>query len=383
MEVIEQLGVALGLAALAGVNLYLTVLLVGLLVRNNWLQLGEQLQSMEVLGHPLIITVAAVLYLVEAGADKVPWVDSLWDSVHTVIRPVGGMLIAMQALGDMSPHWEIIAVLLSGGAAMTTHAAKAGGRLLINSSPEPFTNITVSLAEDAAVLGGVGLVAWSPVVALLLSAVLVVTLWILMPRIVRVIRASLWLVWNKIRMPGGTETQKAPVPLRAELSADVLGLLMGRGDTIEREVAWTCECLCGPGRNVRGIVPNKRALLVARHDSGPLLLVLRGLFKDTLCAMPLEGAEVSHQTRLLSDNVLVRTPSRLLTLRFPRGNPALVDTVCMLLREAVDRSNGSLRRTRDLAGEPQPAPEADRQGSQPRPEAPENQREQLAPLPSL
>src|SRR3569623_714836 len=104
MDILQELGVALGLASLAGINLYLTVLLAGLAIRFNLLHLATQYHSLEVLGHPAVIAVAGILYLMEFCADKVPWVDTLWDSVHTVIRPVGGTLLALQALGEM-PTW--------------------------------------------------------------------------------------------------------------------------------------------------------------------------------------------------------------------------------------------------------------------------------------
>ena len=154
MDILAQLGVALGLASLAGVNLYLTVLLTGLAVRFNAVHLAAQYQSLDVLAHPVVISVAGLLFVMQFVADKIPWVDSLWDSVHTVIRPVGGTLLALQVLGTMPGYVQVAAGLLAGGATLTTHSAKAGTRLLINHSPEPMTNVAMSLAEEAAVAGG-------------------------------------------------------------------------------------------------------------------------------------------------------------------------------------------------------------------------------------
>lgn len=101
MHILEQLGLALGLASLAGLNLYLTVFLSGVLMHFNLLHLADQHQELAVLGHAWVIGVAGTLYLVEFFADKVPWLDSLWDTVHTLIRPAGGTLLALQTLGDM------------------------------------------------------------------------------------------------------------------------------------------------------------------------------------------------------------------------------------------------------------------------------------------
>ncbi len=114
MEKLDLLSVALGLAALAGVNLYLTVFATGLAIHFHWITLAPQYQSLEVLGNPWIISIAGVLYSLEFFADKIPWVDSIWDAVHTVIRPIGGALLAIQVLGHPSPAFTVIVALLGG-----------------------------------------------------------------------------------------------------------------------------------------------------------------------------------------------------------------------------------------------------------------------------
>jgi hypothetical protein len=332
METLEQLGVALGLASLAGINLYLTVLIVGVAIRMDWLHMSGSYQHLDVMGHPWVMAVAGVFFVMEFFADKVPWVDSLWDSVHTVIRPVGGTLLALQTLGDMPPYMEVVAALVAGGAALTTHSAKAGSRLLINHSPEPFTNVSMSLAEDAGVVGGMALVLMKPVIAFGVFATLIVMLWLVFPRLFRIIRSTLWLVWNKIRMPGHREQVDSPIELKADLPMDVLGLLAVKSNTAEHDVAWTVECLTGKSKGVRGMRPNVKVLVAARTSGGPLLMVLRGMFRDQLIALPLEGARVETESRLLSDHVVVQTAARLVTLRFPRGCPALLETVAMKIR---------------------------------------------------
>ena len=141
----------MGLASLAGINLYLTVLVTGLAIRFEWVSLAAQHESLAILGNEWIIGVAGVLFLVEFFADKIPWVDSAWDSVHTVVRPAGGILLALAALGELDPVVSVIAALLFGTVSLTTHAAKAGGRVLVNLSPEPVSNSATSLAEDGLV----------------------------------------------------------------------------------------------------------------------------------------------------------------------------------------------------------------------------------------
>ena len=171
MERLDLLAVALGLAALAGINLYLTVFATGLAIHFHWITLAPQYQSLEVLGNPWIITVAGVLYFLEFFADKIPWVDSIWDAVHTVIRPIGGALLAIQVLGHPSPAFTVIVALLAGGTSLVAHTAKAATRLVSNTSPEPFSNIGLSLGEDAAVLGGLALIHFNPVLALIIFLV--------------------------------------------------------------------------------------------------------------------------------------------------------------------------------------------------------------------
>ena len=165
MEILEQLGVALGFATLAGINLYLTTFIAGLAIRFDWLALASKYEQLEVLADPWIIGVSGTLFAIEFFADKIPWIDSTWDVLHTIVRPVGGVMLALAALGELDPAISVIAALLAGGTSLTTHLAKAGGRLFVNLSPEPVSNIAASTAEDGLVLGGLGLMAFAPVPA--------------------------------------------------------------------------------------------------------------------------------------------------------------------------------------------------------------------------
>lgn len=174
MEILNQLGVALGLASLAGLNLYLTVFVAGLAIQQHWINLSGAYENLSVLGNPWVIGVAGVLFAIEFFADKVPWVDSTWDSVHTLIRPAGGIFLALAALGHMKPEYTVVAALIAGGAALTTHGAKAGTRLVLNTSPEPVTNSIASFAEDGIVLGGLSLIHFAPIAALVVFTVFII-----------------------------------------------------------------------------------------------------------------------------------------------------------------------------------------------------------------
>ena len=195
MGLFEHLGAALGLASLAGINLYLTAFVAGLAIRFNWIELAAAHEGLAVLGNEWVLGVAGVLMVVEFFADKVPWLDSGWDAVHTVLRPAGGVLIGMAALGEMDPQLLAIGGLISGGASLTMHAAKAGVRLLINMSPEPVSNSVASVAEDGLVLGGLTLTALAPVAAFFVFVVVLAIAIV----IIRKTFGTLLAVWRGFR----------------------------------------------------------------------------------------------------------------------------------------------------------------------------------------
>ena len=145
MDVLTALGRTMGFSFAAGINLYATVAILGLASRYGWVALPPQYQ---VFDNNWIIGIALALYVIEFIADKIPWVDSAWDAVHTVIRPVGGALIAIATLGEKPPATEALVALLGGALAASTHLSKSGTRVLANASPEPFSNWFLSIAED-------------------------------------------------------------------------------------------------------------------------------------------------------------------------------------------------------------------------------------------
>lgn len=177
MDLVQSIALSAGLAWASGLRLYLVVFLAGLMARLGTLHLPE---SLDVLQHPLVMAVAATLALVELVADKVPAFDSLWDSIQTFIRIPAGALLAAFALGDVDPAWTLAAGLLGGSITAGTHFAKAGGRLAINASPEPFSNWLASFGEDGLVLGGVWAMAAAPLLFLgLLLGFLILAAWLL------------------------------------------------------------------------------------------------------------------------------------------------------------------------------------------------------------
>jgi hypothetical protein len=145
MNPIETLGLVLGAGFSSGLNLYATVATLGLLQRFGVLHLPPHLQ---VLSHPWVLGTALALYLVEFFADKIPYLDTIWDVAHTFIRPPAAALLAFAAAGGVAPQWRWAAALLAGGVALTSHGTKASARAAVNASPEPFSNWILSFGED-------------------------------------------------------------------------------------------------------------------------------------------------------------------------------------------------------------------------------------------
>ena len=153
MGVMEIIGIAGSVSLLAGWRLYLSILVTGLAMRLGALPLPEHLQSLDALANPWVMGVAAIAAIAEFFADKVMWLDSAWDAVHTFVRPVGGALLALAIVDPSDPATQVVAFLLGGGAALTAHAGKAGARGVVNASPEPVSNVAVSTMEDVATAG--------------------------------------------------------------------------------------------------------------------------------------------------------------------------------------------------------------------------------------
>lgn len=165
MGLIELLGVASSISLLAGWRIYLCVFAVGWAMRLGWLDLPEKVASLDVLANPWVLGAAGVGLVAEFLADKIVWFDSFWDAVHTAIRPVGGALLALAIVDPADPKWQAVALLLGGSAALAAHGAKASARALVNTSPEPVSNVVVSTGEDVVTTGLLAIVLASPVLA--------------------------------------------------------------------------------------------------------------------------------------------------------------------------------------------------------------------------
>lgn len=165
MGIMEIIGIAGSVSLLAGWRLYLCIFATGLAMRLGALPLPEHFAALDVLANPWVMGVALVGALAEFFADKVMWLDSMWDTVHTLVRPVGGALLALAIVDPSDPATQVLAFLLGGGASFLAHGGKASARAVVNTSPEPVSNIAVSSAEDVATVGLLYLAYEYPIVA--------------------------------------------------------------------------------------------------------------------------------------------------------------------------------------------------------------------------
>ena len=180
MSPLELVALASSMSLLAGWRLYLVTFATGIAMKYGWIDLPQHLDALDVLANNWIIGISAAGALAEFLADKIAWVDSAWDAIHSFIRPLGGALLSLAIVDAGDPAWQVGSFLLGGGAAFVSHAGKAGARTLVNASPEPFSNIAVSTGEDVATGGLIVLAIANPIAAALIALMLVI--------------ASVWLV---------------------------------------------------------------------------------------------------------------------------------------------------------------------------------------------
>jgi hypothetical protein len=206
MSPLETLGFALGTSFASGLNLYLTVAAAGLFQRFGIVQLPDSLQ---VLTNPIVLGIALTLFVIEFIADKIPYIDSIWDGVHTFIRPPAAAIISYSAFGHVPEEWKVGAALLAGGVALTSHGAKATTRAAVNTSPEPVSNWVLSFLEDGAVV----FLAWMASAHPIWTAAIVVVLVILAVYVIWKLYGYLRVVWDRLRgvkpsapAPGSTGT---------------------------------------------------------------------------------------------------------------------------------------------------------------------------------
>lgn len=323
---------ALGLACLAGINLYLTVFVTGLAIHYHWIVLAPSYQSLEILGQPWIIILAGILYLLEFFADKIPWIDTAWDTVHTIIRPIGGALLAIQVLGHRSPAMDLLIVLLAGSTSLITHTAKASSRLVANSSPEPVSNIGLSIAEDVAVFGGLALIHYNPVLAISIFALAIAAFLYFAPKVLRSMKAKIWLALNKLNAAADLRRPSTlPIALPSRLAP-----IFSKQNLLGETIAWAVPCVSGRGRRIPANLFG--ALVATNEEPHKIVFVARKNWKAFCQTIDLDGATISREPQFLSENLVIlpsegRGPKY--SFLFTRSRGALVELIAEDLREKL------------------------------------------------
>lgn len=335
------LGVALGLAALAGLNLYLTVFATGLAIHFHWISLTPQFGTLGVLGEPIVLWISGILFTLQFFADKIPWIDSAWDAVHTVIRPLGGALLATQVLGHPSPTFSVIVALLAGGTTLLTHSAKAATRLVSNTTPEPFSNIALSVGEDAAVLGGLALIHYNPLVALGVFGTFLATFAYFASKVFRSTKVKLYLIKQKLNFPADVGT---PVTLPIELPPN-LASVWSKQDALGDTIAWAVPCISS---RARGIPANLFGALVATNEEPcKIAFIARKGRRSIAQVVNLDGVTVSRQPNFLSEELVIFATdggAAKNVFVFPRTRAGLVERIVNDLRERMLRAQPAAER---------------------------------------
>ena len=199
MNAVQLISLAASTSLLAGWRLYLVTFVIGLAMRFGWVGLPAHLHQLDVIANPWVIGAAGIGTLAEFFADKIQFVDSAWDAVHSFIRPLGGALLSLAIVDSGNPTWQVLSFLLGGGAAFMAHAGKAGARAVVNASPEPYSNAALSTGEDIVTSGLLALSIANPVLAAIVAAV--------------VILGCAWLVYKARRF-----LKRVLAPLRSRLN---------------------------------------------------------------------------------------------------------------------------------------------------------------------
>jgi hypothetical protein len=277
MESLITLSSIVGLSFAGGINLYATIALVGLCVRYNLITgLPPELY---VFGNDIVIGIALILYVIEFFADKVPGLDTLWDLVHSLIRPFSGAAFALIAAGDADPVFKVVAVMVGTAVSTTTHFSKAGTRLIVNTSPEPFSNIALSFVEDIGALSIGYLAITYPYVAALVVIILLGVVCAFAPRLFRI--ARFWVSAVILRITSLFKRQKGSDPIPDKI---------WRYLNLQGPPPLVCKCLI---RQCPEIVKNSRGYVIVQNDG--IILVSSRWFRLKKVFLPLiEIAKVQY-----------------------------------------------------------------------------------------
>jgi uncharacterized membrane protein len=320
MDLLALASAALGFSALAGLRFYLTVFALGFSIYMGWLPLTSEMEGLRILAHPVVLILAGVLVLVEFIADKIPWVDSLWDAIHTLIRPLGAALLSMGVVGLADPLVAACVALLGGGLALTTHVSKSSARLLVNTSPEPFSNSLASLLEDLLVLGGIVLIVVNPWLALALVLLFVALFVWLAPKICRHLYLTGRYLLLKIQSMAGPDDKIEQLP---KISPSWVRIVLEENKQASEELGWIVPVVI---RSVPGLPANRRAYLFRYAPQGRLGIVIKG--REPAWISLTESLSHVESKMLFDELTLFKLGQKKnVQLRFPKSHRAYLDAV--------------------------------------------------------
>jgi len=317
MEVLQTLAVALGLAALSGYSLYLTVFLTGLAIHFDWIHLAPQYASLSVLGEPTIIIISGVLFVLEFFVDKIPWLDSIWDAIQT--------------LGHPQPAFDVIVGLLAASVTFTAHSVKTGTRLMVNQSPEPFSNVAVSLGENILV-GGLFALLWShPLIAIIILLLFFSVAFYFLPKIWRAIGVRVWFIRRKLKQPARGQSETVlPTKLPGRYQH-----ALNRLSNPPQQIAWAVPCITGKGK----LIPTDRVgYLVASTDRLPkVYFLVKGWF-GAANLYEIDEFSVTLRQRFLYDELILYTSGKhdRYNFRFDRSTAGFAPLIAADLQSRID-----------------------------------------------
>jgi hypothetical protein len=348
MEAINLLGSTMGLGLVSGLNFYATVLTVGLGIRLGLITLSPETSGLAVLASPYVLIAAGVIYLIEFFADKIPWVDSIWDSVHTFIRPLGAAVIGATAIGAVEPRTAVIAALCA-GVSLSGHSVKAGTRLLANHSPEPFSNIALSLVEDGLVVIGSWLALSHPAIMVTIVLIFMITFIWFAPKAFRLMRveylASLallkkyYLLAKQYIQSFGQRRGLATVGAEFSLPVDVVDV-GSAADNKERDRRIFIGCTAG-----RGVKKLRHSVGYLQIDDDRLVFVTKRMFRVREHQIERSTIEdIQFKKRLLVDRLIIRTSGKQQQFYFFKDIANRGSRAYEILKD--ERHNGAQNRAR-------------------------------------
>ncbi len=301
------------------------MLVVGLGIRSGFIALRPEIQQLDVLANPVVIVVAGLIFVVEFLADKIKWIDSVWDAIHTFIRPLGAAFIGAAALGEISPESVVIA-LMCGGVALSGHSTKAGLRLLVNHSPEPFSNVALSLIEDVLVVFGTYVAVQYPYVMLIIVLLFVSAFLWFGPKAFRLLRIetnAIVAVFKKLFLQfrgrfvrkrvgsvsdGSTlyssGTSKLPRIVNDEMP---IGYVYYLRDTYNG-LGETAVIRCAAGKGVRGL---RHSIGYLNITTGEAIFISKRLLRLRNYTVPRDKIEHVHfKKHLLMDRLTLRVSGK-------------------------------------------------------------------------